>query len=177
MSAFYNDYDNLRSETAVVAPSATTLEEIYFQNNLEGDTYGFELSADYQAMPWWRLNAGYDLLMETIHVKPGQTDVNNALAETADPENQVFLRSSMDLPGHAELDANGRWIDTVRYNNGGTPAWIPDYFELDVRATWHMTRNIDVSAVGQNLLHAQHPEAPSGEQIVRSGYGELTCRF
>ena len=179
LSAFYNDYHNLRSESEKITPtSLTSLIDINFQNNLEGDTYGFELSADYQLLTWWRLHAGYDLLKENIHVKPGAIDVDKGLNETADPENQVFLRSSMDLPGHTELDANARWIDTVRNNNGSTVGTVPGYFELDVRLGWHVTKNLEVSIVGQNLLHAQHAEAgfpgPTQEQIVRGVYGKIS---
>ncbi len=179
LSAFYNDYNHLRSETQnlnLVSPDS--LIDVSIQNNLEGHTYGIELSADYQLLDWWRLHAGYDLLKENIHVKPGTTDVDNALGETADPENQVFLRSSMDLPGHTELDANARWIDTVHNNIGGTPGMLPAYFELDMRLGWHITKNLEVSVVGQNLLQDQHAEAgyPSTqqEQIARAVYGKVS---
>ena len=173
LSAFYNNYDDLRSLN-------TTLP-LFFENNLTGDTYGFELSADYQVLNWWHLHAGYDWLQEDIHTKTGQADAYNALNETADPANQIFLRSSMDLPGRIELDANTRWIDTVHNNNGAIPGTIPDYFELDVRVGWHATKNIDVSVVGQNLLQDHHAEAgfpgPVQEQIGRNVYAEVAFRW
>ncbi len=75
----------------------------YFQNNVEGDTYGVEFGANYQVLDGWRLHAGYDFLKENLHVKPGQTDINDALNETSDPENQFQIRSSMDLPHQVEL--------------------------------------------------------------------------
>jgi len=50
VSAFYNDYDHLRSTSFTPA----TVVPFYFANNLEGDTYGFELSANYQVTDWWR---------------------------------------------------------------------------------------------------------------------------
>ena len=31
-----------------------------FGNKLEGDTCGFEVWGDYQAMNWWRLTAGFN---------------------------------------------------------------------------------------------------------------------
>ena len=146
-----------------------------------GDTYGFEFSADYQMFDWWRLHGGYDLLKEHIHVKPGETDLYNGLNETADPQNQVFLRSSMDLPCRTQLDAGFRWIDTVHNNNGGTPGTVPAYAEMDARLGWHATKNLEISVVGQNLLHDQHPESgfpgPAQEQIVRSVFGKITYRW
>jgi outer membrane receptor protein involved in Fe transport len=60
LSAFFNDYDHLRSTTA----TATTADypfpfPVYFQNNLEGSTHGLEFSGSYQPCDWWQLHAGY----------------------------------------------------------------------------------------------------------------------
>lgn len=177
ISIFYNDYDNLRG---LYLTDGTSLPYI-FVNSLTGDTYGLEVSADFQVLDWWHLHAGYDWLQEDIHVKTGQHDVYQALNETADPANQVFLRSSMDLPGRVELSASARWIDTVHNNNFATAGTVPDYFELDARLGWHATKNLEVSVVGQNLLQDHHAEAgfpgPLQEQVVRSVYGEVSFRW
>lgn len=175
MSAFYNDYGRLRSLNLTSGGLP-----VHFENHLKGDTYGIELSATYQMLPWWRLHAGYDLLKETIVVGP-QGDINGGLNETADPQNQVFLRSSMDLGRSVEWDANLRWIDEVHNNNGATPGIVPSYVELDMRLGWHPTKHWELSLVGQNLIHDQHPEAgfpgPTQEEIVRSVYGSVTFRW
>jgi iron complex outermembrane receptor protein len=176
LSAFYNTYDNVRSLNLTGGGLP-----VVFQNNLEGDTWGFELSADYQVLDWWRLHGGYDFLRESIRVKPGGTDLNNALNETADPQHQVFVRSSMDLPWHLAWDIGLRWIDTVHNNNGGTAGTLPSYFELDSRLAWQPTSQLEVSIVGENLLHDQHAEfgfaGPSQEQIERSVYAKVSWRF
>jgi iron complex outermembrane receptor protein len=177
LSAFYNHYDSLRSLS--FSPGGGL--PLVFQDNLEGDTYGFELSADYQLLDWWRLHGGYDLLEEDLRAKPGKTDLFNTLNETADPQQQVFARSSMDLPGRTELDASFRWVDTVHNNNGGTPGIVPSYAELDVRLGWRATKHLDFSVVGQNLVHAWHAEAgfpgASQEQIGRSVYAKVSYRW
>lgn len=177
ISAFYNDYNDVRS----TALNPVTIFPLFFQNNLEGDTYGAEITANYQILSWWRLHAGYDLLKEQIRIKPGQTDFNNALNETADPQQQFSLRSSMDLPQNTELDAGLRWVDTLHNNNGPTVGTVPSYFELDVRLAWHPTKRLELSIVGQNLLHDHHPEygfpGPTREEIGRSVYGKVTWRF
>jgi iron complex outermembrane receptor protein len=177
LSTFYNEYTKIRSTT----PTPGTVLPIYLQNNLEGTTYGLELSADYQMLDWWRWHAGYDFLKEDIHVAPGETDFTNANNETADPQNQVFLRSSMDLPQNLELDLGGRFIDSLAINNGPTVASVPGYFELDARLAWHPTKNMEISVVGQNLLHDQHAEygfpTATQVQIQRSVYGKITWNF
>jgi iron complex outermembrane receptor protein len=177
ISTFYNNYDNVRSFT----PDPTFLFPLVTHNNLEGETYGFELTATYQALDWWRLHAGYNLLKEHLRIKSGQVDFSNGLNETADPQQQFSLRSSMDLPQNLEFDASLRWVDTLNNNNGPTPGTVPSYFELDVRIGWHPTRDLELSIVGQSLLHKHHPEygfpSPAREEIQRGVYGKMTWRF
>jgi iron complex outermembrane receptor protein len=177
ISTFYNDYDDVRS-TGI---TPTTVLPFVFQNNLRGDTYGVELSADYQILGWWRLHGGYDLLKEQIRVKPGQIDINDALNETSDPQQQFSIRSSMDLPKNVELDAGLRWVDTLHNNSGATVGTVPSYFEMDARLAWHPTKHLEFSVVGQNLLHDQHPEygfpGPTREEIVRSVYGKISFNW
>lgn len=176
LSTYYNDYAHLRSLNL----SDTGGLPLRFENHLRGDTYGFELSLNYQMLQWWRWHAGYNFLKETIVVGPGG-DFSNGRGETADPGNQVFLRSSMDLPWNLEFDAIGRWVDTVHNNNGSTVGTVPSYAELDLRLAWHPAKNWELAVVGQNLLHDHHPEAgfpgPSQEEINRSVYGKVTWRF
>jgi iron complex outermembrane receptor protein len=58
---------------------------------------------------------------------------------------------------------------------------VPAYPELEVRLAWHATKNLEISIVGQNLLHDQHVEAgfpdPAQEQIVRSVFGKIAWKF
>lgn len=181
VATFFNDYDHIRSTSASPPPAVFGLP-LFYENNLEGNTYGVELSANYQLLEWWRLHGSYDFLEEDIHVKPGQSDFNNALNETADPKHQFSLRSSMDLLRNWEFDVALRWVDSLRYNDVGTPATVPDYFELDARLGWRPVKNLELSIVGQNLLHDHHLEyviaSPNPrEEIVRSVYGKITWSF
>ena len=176
VSTFYNVYSDLRSTSYTPG----TLLPFYFANNLEGDTYGLEFSGDYQALPDWSLHAGYTLLKEHLRVKPGQSDINDALNETADPEHQFSVRSSADLPWRLELDSELRWVDTLHTNNGPTPGTVPAYFELNSRIAWQASRQIELSIVGENLLHSSHAEygfpGPTRIQIDRSVYAKLVWR-
>jgi len=177
VSGFYNRYNDVRS----VSLTPVTVFPVYFANNLQGDTYGLEFSGNYQLSDAWSLHAGYTLLQEHMRVKPGGYDLNDALNETADPEHQFSLRSSLNLPGHAELDAGLRWVDTLRINKGSTIGTVPSYFELNARLAWHATRQLELSLAGQNLLHNRHPEYgfpdPARAEIQRSVYGKLAWRF
>jgi iron complex outermembrane receptor protein len=173
ISGFYNVYDDVRS----VSVTPKTIFPYYFANNLAGHNYGLEFSGNYHVLDRWSLHAGYTLLKEQMHVQPGQIDINNARYETADPQHQLSLRSSLNLPGRVELDAGLRWVDTL-HNTTGT---VPSYFELDTRLAWHAGERLELSIVGQNLLHNHHPEyglsGPMRVEIQRSVYGKLAWRY
>jgi iron complex outermembrane receptor protein len=179
LSTFYNDYTKVRSLTFTPA----TIVPLYFANDLTGDTYGAELSADYQVLERWRLHGGYNFLEENIHVKSGGIDLSHALNETEDPHQQFFLRSSFDLPRNIELDGALRWVDKLIANNNGLPATVPSYFELDIHLGWHPVPKLGFAIVGQNLLHDHHPEygapiaIPNREEIQRSVYGKVSYRW
>lgn len=180
LSTYYNDYSKIRSLTPTSGSLLAGLP-FYVQNNLEGETYGMEVSADYQMLDWWRLHAGYDFIKEHIHVRPGAIDATNGLNETADPQNQFSFRSSMDLPQNIEFDTELRYVDQLPVNNVATAGIVPSYYELDVRLAWHPTKNLEISIVGQNLLHDQHPEytfpSPTQVEIERSVYGKIAWHF
>ena len=177
VSTFYNQYDHVRS----LSFTPRTILPLYFANNLEGNTYGAETAASWQPFSWWQVHASYDLLRENIRVKPGASDLNNALNETADPVHQSSLSTSLNLPHGLTLDARLRWIDPLRINNGGAPATVPGYSELNARLAWQVTKAWELALVGQNLLHRQHFEygvpGPADDEIQRNVYGEAAWHF
>jgi iron complex outermembrane receptor protein len=97
----------------------------------------------------------------------------------------VSLRSSMDLPRAVQLEAALRWVDALTINNGPTSGpvagTVPSYFELNARIAWHPIKNLELSVVGENLLHAHHPEygfpGPTREEIARSIFGKAVWQY
>jgi iron complex outermembrane receptor protein len=176
VSSFYNQYNDVRSTSYTPG----TLLPFYFANNLEGDTYGVELSGNYQVTESWSLHAGYTLLRENLRVKPGGYDLDDALNETADPRGQFSFRSALNLPHRTEFTAALRWVDTLHTNNGPTLGTVPSYFEFDTRVAWHVNSHLELSLSGENLLHNRHPEYgypdPSRVEIERSAYAKVIWR-
>lgn len=175
LSAFYNDYDYIRSSEAV-PPSVVP---ITFGNGVAGHTWGLEFSGDVQVTSRWSMHLGYNLLKEDLHVKPGEIDVSGARSELADPEQQAVLRSALDLPGAVTFDAALRWVDTLYIHNRFSPGTVPHYAELDLRLAWQATRRLELALAGRNLLHDQHPEygMPGARvEIQRSILGTVTWR-
>jgi iron complex outermembrane receptor protein len=69
-----------------------------------------------------------------------------------DPRHFAGVRTSFDLPGGVELDAQLRAIASLPNPR------VPAYSELNLRAGWMATRRVEVWVAGQDLLHGQHPE-------------------
>lgn len=171
LAAYYNDYDNLRSVEKVNPPAPFP---IVIANGQKGESYGAELTAEYRVTDWWRLRAGYTELQIHVRPKPGSTDTSKGSGEAHDPNHQVSLRSSWDLPGHLEFDAGFRYVSLIA-NQG-----IPAYEELEARLAWRPIPKLELAIVGQNLLHDHHPEfgvLASRQEIERSVYGKVTWRF
>jgi iron complex outermembrane receptor protein len=177
ISLFYNDYADIRSTTT----TPTLFLPFFFENNLEGQTHGAELSVSWQIREGWRLHGGYDFLAEDLRIKPGKIDINNALNETADPEHRFSLRSSMDLPNQLQLDIALRWIGSRPIHDGPVLGHDLAYSEMDLRLAWRPSALFELSFVGQNLLHDHHAEygspGPLLVEIERAAYVKAAWRF
>lgn len=177
VSVFYNNYTDIRS----LSPTPVTFLPLFFANDLEGETHGLEVAFNTDLAKWWRLNAGYTLLRTHLHVRSGRADFNNTLNETSDPQNQVSLGSSMDLPRGVEFDTQLRWVDTLHNNNNGQIGTVPSYTELNLRLGFPLSEHIELSLVGQNLLHHQHPEfgtpGAGRVEIGRSIFAKIALRY
>ena len=183
IAAFFNDYDNLRTyesgepfyETSPSPPHLVI--PITADNKMEGETYGVELAANWQALDWWRLQAAYTYLQIQLHLAGDSKCILEKRTEGENPHHQVSFRSSMDMSRDLEFDL---WI---RYADNLPSQDIGSYITLDARLSWRPHKNIELSIVGQNLLDSNHPEFqpelintfPS--EVERSVYGKITWSF
>lgn len=177
VSIFYNEYRDVRS----VGTTPVTIMPFVVGNDLEGRSHGLELAFDADVLPGWRVHGGYTYLQTDLRVRPGGTDINNALSETADPQHQWLVGLSVDLPRDVEADLHFRWVDTVELNNSGQVATVPSYAELNARVSVPVTDNLELSIVGRNLLNDHHPEmgvpGPTRVEIRRSVFAKVAWRF
>jgi iron complex outermembrane receptor protein len=173
VATFYGRYHGLRSLEQLNPPAADTL---VIGNGQDGESFGAELTAEYWLANRWRVRVGYTELRVHVWPNPGSTDPSRGATESQAPDRQVFLQSSVDLPAHLRFDAGFRAIDDI--SNGQVPA----YAELNAKLTWQPTSKLDLSLVGQNLLHRRHaefgaPASPSRRDIQRGVYGAFEWRF
>ena len=148
---------------------------------MHGYTYGVELAGEWSPVPWWRLHAAYSYLRIKMFLDSPSTDsINLGDAEGDSPRHQVTIRSGVDLGKGVECDLWLRGADRLPYVDGVS---IPGYLTMDARLAWKPLPNLELSLVGQNLLHSRNQEFipefintfPS--EVQRSMYGKLTWKF
>ncbi len=144
------------------------------QNALSGETYGLELSAQWQVIDHWRLRGSYSWLH--MRLSPNNSDALNS------PQQQFQIMSYVDLPGHLEFNGAVDYVDRTIPPFGASRMHIAAYVRLDLGLSWHPTRNLELGIWGQNLLDNQHPEftsfkTPLVTEVPRSVLGKITLRF
>ncbi|HET7817853.1 MAG TPA: hypothetical protein VFL70_00960, partial [Bacteroidia bacterium] len=135
---------------------------------------GIELFANSEVTKWWSIRGGYTFLRKELVVKPNSKDLNKATAESNDPEHQIMLQSTVNLPYHFQLGTVARYVDRL------PKPVVPYYIGLDVRLAWELGKFLELSVVGQNILYKQHTEfiaSTPRREIAQSVYGKISCRF
>ena len=184
---FYNSYDRLfttQSGTSYVdAMTGALTLPVNRSNSGSGETYGAEITATWQITDWWRVTGNYSYLKLNLHADRTLSASSAASFERIErqsPQNQVYVRSSFDLPGHVQFDVTGRYVDSI---SGFSPG-IPSYFTMDARLAWKPRPNVEFAIVGQNLLQNHHAEFGTSSlvrsplvEVERSVYATVTLKF
>src|SRR6266851_3834627 len=183
ISTFYNNYSNLRTAEPGApfvegSPAPTDIVvPLVAANKMSGGTYGLELFADWKVIPKWRLVGSYSYLQMDIHKNADSQDPTPDLPNGSSPRHQWYLRSSVDLPKHFDLDTTLRFVDHLSSLN------LPNYYSLNAHLGWRPVRNLELSIGGQNLLDNRHLEFlpdfvnTSPTVVKRSIFGSFTLTF
>ena len=179
IAAFYNNYDHLLSiETGAPfsessPPPPHTVIPFFFRNGLLGHTAGFEIAPDWTPTRTWRLRGSYSFLHIDLDKKASSQDTSSGNStQGSSPHHQVAIQSFLDLPKKLQFD------QTLRYVSALPAQLVRAYTTADVRFSWHATRSLGVSVVGQNLFQPHHAEFGGDPGplvgIERSAYIKLT---
>lgn len=182
-AVFYNVYDNLYNVAQLpveirIAPSSQPyiVLPVTDNNALFGETYGAELSAQWQPADRWRLRFGYTFIRMNLHTR-GTIPSLTEESEGDSPQHQISLWSDMDLGSRLEWGIGLRFVDSLPGQR------IPSYTELGSRLAWEPTPGCEISIVGRNLLDTHHPEfspflfSSRDVEVDRAVYGKVTLRF
>lgn len=156
ITAFYNDWDRVRSGDATRRVIA---------NGIEGSTRGVEAWASWQAARAWRLTAGFTTLQKKLRVKRGIADsvgANNPNLAN-DPKYQVTLRSAFNPTERIDVDMSVRRVGRLP-----NPI-VPAYTAVDARIGWRVNRDVDLSLALENLTDQRHIEFGNPAQTTVFG--------
>ncbi len=193
LALFYNHYNHLRTVgndgSQLLWESLANgylIAELPAGNQADGNSYGFELTADFQVRNGWRLALAYSDLELNTQVPNGSQDKENGLLARSDPRQQFSLRSLMSPRTDIDFDCWLRYVDK-NYSSFivGTlgNALVPAYWEFDLRLAWRPQPKLELSIVGQNLLHASHEEGHQDAygvtrlEVERGVYGLIRVSF
>lgn len=183
VNAFHNRYEGLASlefGEPFAAADGRVVIPVLNRNLNDGRSIGAGLSATMIPLRNWRLIATYSYINITIDT--GGDDLNRGrFIAGSTPRNQFGLRSLLDIAGGWQLDAQWRHHTQIRHiPDIVTGEGIAAYSELDVRGAWRATPSVELSIVGQNLLHDHHTEfgTPAARgAIERSIYAKIAWGF
>jgi len=170
VSAFYNVYNDLRS----IEPTPTTIFPLVWGNLMRGNVYGLEAWASYPLASWWRGSIGFNVQHENLSFKPGSSGLGGIQQAGNDPDHQVSLRSSMNITKDVSFDVDARYVASLPNPH------VPAYVDINARLGWNVSRFLDVSISGSNLLHRYHREfndPTRAVEVPRSVFVATRWRF
>lgn len=189
IALFYNDYSGLRGISSVspaCQPSATAppcfipADEylslpFVFDNSLSGESYGFEINADWRWREDLRLIAAYSYLQAHFQSEYANR-LDEAWADSA-PRNQLSVRAQWDVRPDVDVDLWLRYADDLPNHQ------VDAYLTLDLRLAWRPQPDLELSLVGRNLLQDAHVEFIERQEnlipteVERSLYALARWRF
>ncbi|MDJ0879325.1 MAG: TonB-dependent receptor [Halieaceae bacterium] len=188
IAVYYNDYQNTRwpkfddiacgpvpgpFPACLADPQTGYLEfQTELANAADSEGMGAEIAVNWQALEWWQLMAAYTY--QDYDITP---DAQPAEGSQWDADHLFSLQSRMDLGERAEFDLWLRYVDEVEYY------FLDSYWELNLRVSWELTPELEISLIGNNLLDSAHGEYSSVQddtvptEIERAYRAEIRYRF
>ncbi len=140
VALYHHDYDHLRTQK--IDP---TRRYVVFASLMEGSASGIETWGSWQAMPRWRLSAGWTALRQRLRLKEGGNDILALATARRDPSHTLQLRSNYNIDDAREIDVTLRRV-------GEMPASrVASATSLDARFGWRLRPGLALSVYGENL--------------------------
>lgn len=154
VSVYHDDYKRLRSQELVPGAPVT------LGNTIEGEINGIELGATWEPSDMLRFHGATSFLHKSLDRSPGSQDVSGG--EGNDACCLARLQIFADLREDLRLTGLARYIAEL------PSPQLAGYAEADLTLQWAVRKGIELSFVGQNLLHDSHPEFTSGQPLLEA---------
>jgi iron complex outermembrane receptor protein len=180
IAGFYNQYHRLQNMDAA-APYADfssgqpqVIIPFIFVNNGDAHTYGMETAVTWTATSNWKLSGSHSWLEYRETPAPGAGMGN--FPNDNSPQHQFNVHSAVDLTHRLSFDVMAYYVGAL------TQLQVPAYTRLDAHLNFKVTRDLDLSVGGRNLLDTRHQEFRPEDQVLnewirRSVWMRLTWAF
>ncbi len=138
-----------------------------FNNGLEGETYGIELSASWQPVTQVKITLAYSWMdLELDFKEPGNTGTPSA--EQSFPRHQFVFTGRYDIHPNLCMDGELYYIDDFDEDD------IESYLRLDLQLHWSPLDSLELSVGGENLFSSPRTEAiVNGTNVVSTEVGPI----
>ncbi|MEO5774726.1 MAG: TonB-dependent receptor [Sphingomicrobium sp.] len=187
LAAYRNKYDRLPTPiTAAVVPimvpgvpfPVAIQVDSLLAGRAKASTRGGEFSLTGKIAPWWQLALSWSHFKYSIPNDPATGQPYRLIVGlNGSPRDQLKIRTGIDLPGEVSVNGSLRRVSALGVAN------IPAYTEVDLKVTHQPMAGLDLSLIGQNLIHKRHLEfsefgypAPLS-YVPRSVAAEVRYRF
>lgn len=184
LAAFFNHYENLRSAESgspifEPLPSPRVIIPLTTDSNFNADSYGLELSMNFNLSENCRLAASYSLVEIHAYTRGLSTDTTTApLLEGFSPRNQAQVHCYYRLTRALELNGSAYYVESL------PGPGVPGYVRVDLGASWRLNSGMALRVGVQNLLDDRHPEFGSqgaiygvADEVPRAVYVQASWRF
>jgi iron complex outermembrane recepter protein len=114
-------------------PAPLLISPLYFDNKAHGFSYGFEVFANWNVTPRWRISPGYGGIQMEVTPDPGSGAARVALTPGNTPTQQFQIRSFMNLTRRLDWDTSLFHVAALHDAQS-----TPSYTRLDTRLGWRI---------------------------------------
>jgi iron complex outermembrane receptor protein len=185
LAAFSSYYTHL-STTELKTPFFTLtpapphlVTPLVFDSLASAHNYGVEAYANWNVTRHWRISPGYSAIHMRVNLDPASNDTNETEQAANTPQQQVQVRSFLNLTRSLDWDCALSRVGRLREGGDGA---VPGYSRVDSRLGWRVGEYVELSLNGQNLLTPRRAEFHNAYEvrrtlIERSVFGKITWRF
>lgn len=181
VTGFYHHYHDVRSFVPLPPESSGGDAVIPFvvSNNARSRIVGGTANVTVRVSPGSRLRGSYTYLDQTAGLQDdAPADAIPDVAPGLNPQHQVGLWASFDLPENVELDVLTRYVSRLKIDPE-----INDYLEADIQVAVALGERGRIALIARDLLSAQHVEFPppgfhpARREVERQIRGKATWIF
>jgi hypothetical protein len=181
LTGFYHRYHDVRSFVPLPPESSggTAVVPFVVSNNARSRAVGGTANVTLRMSPGSRLRGTYTYLDQTASLEDDAPA--NAIPDVApglNPQHQLWLWASFDLPENVELDVLTRYVSRLRIEPE-----VSDYLQADIQVAVALGERGRVALIARDLLSARHVEFPqpgftlNRREIERQIRGKATWIF